>query len=125
MFRTWDEPCGSSAVHDAHWTQRGFLWTDETFCEGIKRNEPTKSWRPSVNQQRIDMEVPETEPHKHFFKLTKSVKLPHTPLYTRYIGAFNVGWQCECGAYVIKDRVDLKTELMRNWWNRADQSWPS
>lgn len=121
MFRSWDEQCKKTTPHDAHWTQRGFLWTDETFCRGVAKPNP---WKTEIketlretqtdNQQRIA--------HRHFYKLTRFYKFP-MDIHVHMVSSDRVGWQCECGSIRSRDRYELAEE-MRPIWKNVDQVWP-
>lgn len=130
MFRMYDEQCDRFNVHESHWSQKGFLWTDTVYCPGIKKEHAT-DWMKAdprlgnhtANQVIADGGVP---PHKHFFKLTNLLVVDSgIRRYYQGLGHYNenIYWQCECLAAYWRDRIALKEE-MRPAWANVDQTWP-
>lgn len=103
-------------AHEPHWWVEGWIWPRTIDCPGISKRAKRK------DTDTFGALYPED--HRHFFKLTKIYRSPYGSL-----GGFHqisdslTAWQCKCGAFFRKDRIDLYSQMLS--WKGVDQTWPS
>lgn len=110
--RWWNRP----------WICRGASYPNTVLTPNEVRS-MTYGGIPYCDEHASYCEVIPEKPHRHSFKLTRLLMMPYN-LGLVGVSRELVAWQCKCGEWQTRYRMDLKVQMLP-MYRRWDQTWPS